>query len=225
MPFHKHRNFISTQKTTTILELQCVATLISCSAEDLPALKTRKPSSSNPLLSFSEPSSDNTASSNFYNLFLGGLNLCQEKHCLLNGIIRRTWFLVVHVKFLVSCIPNDPYSTKEIAINSCFILCSDNWGKTALSEEVILRLGECKRANKKYMQKISRSGTDSFSNMRVFPADVFTSRALPFLTDKCKIRLFTRFISLPTNTLQIKKEAPERGNTEMQISFGFCIHV
>lgn len=106
------------------------------------------------------------ASSNFYNLFLRGLNLCQEKHCLLNGIIRLTWFLVVHVKFLVSCILNDPYSVKEIRINSCFILCSDNRGKTTLNEEVILRLGENKWANK-YTNKISRSGTDFFTKTRV----------------------------------------------------------
>lgn len=51
------------------------------------------------------------------------------------------------MKFLVSCILNDPYSTKEIGINSCFILCSDNCGKTALYEEVILRLGESKQAS------------------------------------------------------------------------------
>lgn len=134
--------------------------------------KPKKLSSS--IHSFVSSSSDNTASLNFYKLFLRGLNLCQEKHCLLNGIIRLTWFLVVHVKFLVSCILNGPYSVKEIGINSCFILCSDNWGKTTLNEEVILRLGERKWANK-YTNKICRSGTDFLTKARVGWNKIFIS--------------------------------------------------
>lgn len=153
---------------------------MSYSAEDLSALKAKKLSSS--VHSFVSSASDNTVYFNFYKLFLRALNLCQEKHCLLNGIIRLTWFLVVHVKFLVSCILNDPYSGREININSCFILCSDNWGKTTLNEEVILCLGESKWANK-YTNKISRSHTHFLTKARVGWSKVLISRALPFLMD------------------------------------------